>query len=81
MEFDLKILFYLYLDCWNIPITESYPDAANIFSATTGTTSATATATAATEPATAAAAKSTAANATGIDSLLNVWNLFSIFAS
>jgi hypothetical protein len=76
MEFDLKILFYLYLDFWNIPITESYPDAANIFSATTGTTSATATA--ATEPATAAAA---AANATGIDSLLNVWDLFSIFAS
>jgi hypothetical protein len=66
-----------------MPITESYPDAANIFSATTGTTSATATATAATEPATAAAAaaKSTAANATGIDSLLNVWDLFSIFAS
>jgi hypothetical protein len=77
VEFDLKILFYLSLDCWNLTRAENYTDAANIFSATTGTTSATAAA----EPATAAAAKSTAANATGFDSLPSLWDIFSILES
>jgi hypothetical protein len=81
-EFGLKRLFYLALYCWNLTMAESYPDAANIFSAITGTSSAAATAAA--EPATAepatAAAKS-AANATGIDILPNPWNLSSILES
>ena len=51
-------------------MAESYPDAANIFSAITGTSSAAAT----------AAAKS-AANATGIDIMPNPWNLSSILES